>query len=182
MELRQRPRIGVIGSSSCPARIYDLAREVGRAVAEAGGLLICGGRDGVMEAAARGAKEAGGLTIGILPGDSDAQANPFIDIPIVTGIGFARNSINVLTCHAVIAVHGAFGTLSEIAFARVAGIPVVGLETWSLKDPAGETPIDIAVAPTPREAVRMALQAVRSRHPGLRLSPDSGGQEGSPST
>jgi hypothetical protein len=158
--------------------VYELAREVGRAVAEADGLLICGGRGGVMEAAARGAKEAGGLTIGILPGDSDTQANPFIDIPIVTGMGFARNTINVLTCHAVIAIHGAFGTLSEIAFARVAGIPVIGLETWSLKDPAGETPADMAVAPTPREAVRMALQAARRRIPGLRSSSGANGQEG----
>ena len=165
MELRNRPRIGVIGSSSCPQRIYDLAREVGRAVAEAGGLLVCGGRGGVMEAAARGAKEAGGITIGILPGDSDTQANPYIDIPIVTGIGFARNAINVLTCHAVIAVHGAFGTLSEIAFAQVAGIPVIGLQTWSLKDPEGEAPSDIAVATTPQEAVRAALRSARARHP-----------------
>jgi uncharacterized protein (TIGR00725 family) len=114
-----------------------------------------------MEAAARGAKEAGGITVGILPGESDSEANPYIDIPIVTGMGQARNAINVLTSQAVIAVAGAYGTLSEIALASVAGIPVIGLETWSLTDPEGRVRPGITIATTPEEAVHLALAAIR---------------------
>jgi uncharacterized protein (TIGR00725 family) len=161
MDLRSRPRVGVLGSSSCPPRITELAAEVGRQIGRAGALLVCGGRGGVMEAAAKGAKEAGGITIGILPGASDSEANPYIDIPIVTGMGQARNTINILTSQAVIAVAGAYGTLSEIALARVAGIPVIGLETWSLTDPEGRTAPGVTIASNPEEAVRMALLAIR---------------------
>jgi len=160
MDLRSKPRLGVIGSASCSPRIMDLAAEVGRHIGRAGAILICGGRGGVMEAAARGAKEAGGITVGILPGESDSEANPYIDIPIVTGMGQARNAINVLTSQAVIAVAGAYGTLSEIALARVAGIPVIGLETWSPTDPDGRTAPGVTVAANPEEAVQMALRAI----------------------
>jgi uncharacterized protein (TIGR00725 family) len=160
MNLRNQPRIGVVGSSTCPPRVMALAAEVGRNIGRAGAILICGGRGGVMEAAAMGAKEAGGITVGILPGESDAEANPYIDIPIVTGMGQARNAINVLTSHAVIAVAGAYGTLSEIALARAAGIPVVGLDTWSPTDPDGRAGPELIVASSPEEAVRIALSAI----------------------
>jgi uncharacterized protein (TIGR00725 family) len=160
MDLRSKPRLGVLGSSSCSLRIMELAAEVGRQIGKAGALLVCGGRGGVMEAAARGAKEVGGITVGILPGESDSEANPYIDIPIVTGMGQARNTINILTSQAVIAVAGAYGTLSEIALARVAGIPVIGLETWSMTDPEGRTAPGVMLAKDPEEAVRMALLAI----------------------
>ena len=125
----RRPIIGVIGSSSCGKEIYELAREVGREVARQGCLLICGGLRGVMEAASCGAKEAGGITIGVLPGISKKSANPYIDIPIVTNIGYARNVIIALTADALIAVSGGYGTMSEIAFGLKAGKPVFGINT-----------------------------------------------------
>lgn len=161
MDLRSKPRLGVMGSSTCSPRITELATEVGRQIGRAGAILVCGGRGGVMEAAARGAKEAGGITIGILPGESDSEANPYIDIPIVTGMGQARNAINILTSQAVIAVAGAYGTLSEIALARVAGIPVIALESWSPTDPEGRIAPGITIATGPEEAVRLALLATR---------------------
>jgi uncharacterized protein (TIGR00725 family) len=153
-----------MGPSECSARILDLAREVGMHIARRQAILICGGMGGVMEAAAAGAKEAGGITIGILPGNSASAANPYIDIPIVTDIGNARNVINVLTSQAIIAVHGAYGTLSEIALALKCGTPVVGLQTWKLIDPGGVATLDISAADTPEEAVDRALELIRHHH------------------
>lgn len=163
MQWRGRPRIGVMGSSSCPLPVQERAHAVGYLIARAGAILICGGRGGVMEAAARGAKEGGGITVGILPGDTDVEANPYIDIPIVTGLGMARNAVNVLSSQAVIAVAGSYGTLSEIALAGVFGIPVVGLRTWSLKDPEQQTPSALLVASSPEEAVQIALESIRGK-------------------
>jgi len=120
--------IAVIGGSHCSEEIYELARQVGQEIARAGALLICGGMFGVMEAACRGAKEAGGTTIGILPGKMKSEANAFIDIPIVTGLNDARNVIIARSADGVIAVDGEYGTLSEIAFALKFGKPVVGLK------------------------------------------------------
>ncbi|MBZ5498722.1 MAG: TIGR00725 family protein [Acidobacteriia bacterium] len=156
-----RPRIGVMGPSECSLRARELAREVGVLIARRGGILVCGGGRGVMEAAAAGAKEAGGITLGILPGSSASEANPYIDIPIVTGLGNARNVINVLTSHAIIVVHGAYGTLSEIALALKCGTPVVALETWTVIPPAGEAPPVIIQAPTPEEAVSAAFASAK---------------------
>jgi uncharacterized protein (TIGR00725 family) len=156
MELRSRIRIGVVGAAFCTPDVYALAREVGALIGRNGAILICGGRGGVMEASARGAKEAGGITIGILPGDSAAEANPFIDIPIVTDLGNARNSINVLTSQVIIAIHGSYGTLSEIALALKCRIPVVGLGTWDLIPPGGE-PLPIRWVQNAEEAVTAAL-------------------------
>jgi uncharacterized protein (TIGR00725 family) len=156
MELRFRPRIGVVGPAICPTDVYDLAREVGFLIGRKGALLICGGRTGVMEASAKGAAEAGGITVGILPGDSAAEANPYIDIPIVTDLGNARNIINVLTSQAIIAIHGSYGTLSEIALALKCRVPVVGLRTWGLASPGGE-PLPITLAHSAEEAVIAAL-------------------------
>jgi uncharacterized protein (TIGR00725 family) len=156
MELRQKPRIGVMGPALCLPDVYSLAREVGYIIGKKGAILICGGRSGVMEASARGAKEAGGITIGILPGSSASEANPYIDIPIVTDLGNARNAINVLTSQAIIAIHGSYGTLSEIALALKCHTPVVGLDTWDLIPPGGAT-LPITYARTAEEAVEAAL-------------------------
>lgn len=129
--------IGVIGQSVYEERIYRLAYEAGREIARRGAILVCGGLGGVMEAACRGAKEEGGLTIGILPGSSGGDANPFVDIAIATGLGEARNLVIVNTASALIACGGQAGTLSEIAFALRAGKILAGLETWKVCDHRG---------------------------------------------
>jgi len=165
LELQVHPRIGVMGPSQCSARGSQLAREVGLLIARAGGILICGGGSGVMEAAAAGAKEAGGITVGILPGTSAFGTHPHIDIPIVTGMGNARNVINVLTSQAIVAIQGAYGTLSEIALALKCGTPVVALETWQVIPPEGGAEPEIIPARTPEEAVSSALAAIRNRQP-----------------
>ncbi|HEY8496987.1 MAG TPA: TIGR00725 family protein [Limnochordales bacterium] len=126
----RRPCIAVIGASQCSPEEARVAEEVGRRVAQLPADLVCGGLGGVMEAAARGARQAGGRTIGILPGIQKEAANPFIDIIIPTGMGQARNVLVVLTADVVVAVGGEFGTLSEISLALKHGIPVVGLDTW----------------------------------------------------
>jgi uncharacterized protein (TIGR00725 family) len=154
---RETPTIAVIGAGDCSPQEADLAEAVGRRLAEAGVVLICGGRGGVMAAACRGARAAGGLTIGILPGASRAEANPDVVVPVVTGLGEARNFIIVRSAQAVIAVGGEFGTLSEIAFALKLGRPVIGLRTWELAR-GGQTDGTILRAETPDEAVRMALR------------------------
>ena len=138
------------------------AEAVGRALAEAGAVLICGGRGGVMEAACRGAKAAGGITIGILPGTDRREANPYVDIPIVTGIGVARNGIIARTAQVAVAVGGSYGTLSEIAFALAFSVPVVGLGTWEVQR-EGHPPAPIAYAATPEEAVAQALALAHHR-------------------
>lgn len=148
--------IAVVGAGRCSADVAALAEAVGRELAQRGAVLVCGGLGGVMEAACRGAKEAGGLTVGILPGTSRRDANPYVDIPIVTGMGEARNVLVVQSAQAVIAIHGEYGTLSEIAHALKLGIPVVGLSTWQLaKD--GQERQAIVRAETPQEAVETAL-------------------------
>lgn len=155
-----RTLVAVIGGSAPTAEEAAAAEAVGRALAETGAVLICGGRGGVMEAACRGAKAAGGVTIGILPGTDRREANPYVDIPIVTGIGVARNTIIARTAHAAVAVGGSYGTLSEIAFALAFGVPVVGLGTWEVQR-EGHPPAPIAYAATPEEAVARALALAR---------------------
>lgn len=123
--------IGVIGASTCSPEIYELARQVGAEIARAQAMLICGGGSGVMEAACRGAKEAGGFTIGILPGTDKNEANRYVDIAIVSGIRDARNTIIVRTADGLIAVGGEYGTLSEIAFAKKFGKPLISLKSWN---------------------------------------------------
>jgi len=154
------PIIAVIGGSAPIPEEAAAAEAVGRALAEGGAILICGGRGGVMEAACRGAKTAGGLTIGILPGTDREEANPYVDIPIVTGIRCARNVIITRTAQAVVAVGGSYGTLSEIGFALRFGVPVVGLGTWELKR-EGHAPAPIIYAATPEEAAARALALAR---------------------
>ncbi len=152
--------LGVIGEGEADAATQAIAEELGGEIARRGAVLVCGGLGGVMAAACRGAKRGGGLTIGILPGGDRAAANPWVDVPIVTGLGEARNVLVVHTAQAVIAVGGKYGTLSEIAFALKLGIPVVGLDTWQLSR-RDQPPVPIVTARTPAEAVEHALASIR---------------------
>jgi uncharacterized protein (TIGR00725 family) len=154
--------IGVIGEGVCSEETAQVAYEVGRRIGERRAILVCGGRGGVMENAAKGAKSVGGLTVGVLPGSSRDEANPYIDIAIVTGMGEARNVILVQSCQVLIAVEGMYGTLSEIAFACKFGIPVIGLKTWKVDRP-GLTASPVLEAKTPEEGVEMAFQIIHSR-------------------
>jgi len=122
--------ISVIGAGSCDKKTYVIAEDVGRLVAQSNSILITGGLGGVMEAASKGANEAGGTVIGILPGFSKKDANAYVTIPIITGLSHARNVIVVRSADAVIAVAGEYGTLSEIAIALKLGKPVIGINTW----------------------------------------------------
>jgi uncharacterized protein (TIGR00725 family) len=159
LSARRKPRIGVCGPSAASAEVLALAEQVGAEVARRGAILVCGGLGGVMEAAAHGAREAGGLTIGILPGPTADDANPFIDVPVVTDLGEARNALVVRSSEAIIAIAGAYGTLSEIALALKLGVPVVGLGTWQLRAPDGGVPPIIA-AESAVEAVEKAFGAI----------------------
>ena len=151
--------LAVVGSAICDVETAVLAEQVGREIASRGAVLICGGRGGVMEGACRGARSAGGTTVGILPGTDRAEANPYVDIPIVTGLGEARNALVVRSADAVIAVHGGHGTLSEIALALKMGRPVVGLDTWKL-DPPDQTESGLTTASDPAEAVQKAIALI----------------------
>ena len=121
-----------MGAGDCSADVFSQAEEVGRLIAQQGAILICGGRGGVMEAAARGARAGHGITVGILPDSDDSGVNPYIDIPIVTGMGNGRNIINILSSQVIIAISGGYGTLSEIALALKTRIPVIALNSWNL--------------------------------------------------
>jgi uncharacterized protein (TIGR00725 family) len=149
--------IGVLGPNTVTAEQHVLGMDVGRCIAEAGAVLLCGGLGGMMLAAAEGAKSAGGQTVGILPGNARSAANPFIDTAIPTGLGTYRNALLVNACDAVIAIHGAFGTLSEIAFALRLDTPVVGLDTWEVRR-NGKTDPSIHVVHSAQEAVDLAIQ------------------------
>lgn len=124
--------IAVIGGGNCTKKEAKMAEEVGRELAKRGVTLVCGGLGGIMEAACRGASSEGGTTVGVLPGDNSHSANPYVQIPIVTNMGYARNIAVVKSAQAVIAIGGSYGTLSEISHALQSGIPVIGLNTWSL--------------------------------------------------
>ena len=153
--------ISVIGSGeTSSAVLIKAAEEVGRELAERGATVVCGGLKGVMEAVCKGAKDGGGVTIGILPSNDPLTANPWIDYAICTGMGYARNAIVVKSGRAVIAIGGAFGTLSEIGHALGDGIPVVALNTWSLTR-NGEDDNSMIKASTPREAVEKAIKSAK---------------------
>jgi len=141
--------IAVVGAGSAEADTLNTAEAVGRAIAERGAMLVCGGLGGVMAAAAKGAKSAGGTTIGILPQPYRHDANPYIDVPIATGFGEGRNVFIIRTADVVIAVGGEYGTLSEIALALKSGKAVIGLGTWDIKG--------ILKADSPEHAVDLAL-------------------------
>jgi uncharacterized protein (TIGR00725 family) len=160
--MRRPPVIGVIGENDPPPEVAALAETVGAELASAGAVLVCGGLGGVMEAACRGARGRGGITIGILPGTRREDANPYVTYPIPTGLGHARNILVVRSTQAVIAIGGRYGTLSEIAFAKIEGIAVVGLQTWELGCEGMEGDA-IQRAADPKEAVRLALEAARMR-------------------
>jgi uncharacterized protein (TIGR00725 family) len=150
--------VAVVGGSTCTADEARVAEAVGRGLAGRGAALVCGGLGGIMEAACRGAKSNGGLTVGILPGDDRLSANPHVDVPVVTGMGHARNAIVVKTAQAVIAIDGSYGTLSEIALALQNGIAVIGLGTWTLSL-HGQADKSIIEARDAEEAVEKAIAA-----------------------
>lgn len=154
--------IAVVGPSAGTPAELALGEAVGRKIAEVGAVLVCGGMGGVMEAAAGGCAEAGGRSGGILPTDDRLDANPYVTVAVATGMGEGRNAIVVRTADAVIAVHGEYGTLSEIALALKMGKPVVGLGTWELAK--GGEPVDAIVRVSdPGEAVATALRLAGAR-------------------
>jgi hypothetical protein len=155
--------VAVIGASTCAPAESQAAEAVGRVLARGGATLVCGGRGGVMAAACRGARAAGGLTVGILPGDDPEAANPYVDVVIATGLGEARNAIVARTARAVVAIGGRYGTLSEMAFAIKRGVPVVGVGTWQLKMPGTEQLAPVVHVDDPIEAARRALDLARGR-------------------
>jgi len=151
--------IAVIGGRQPSSEEAKLAEAVGRELAKRGAILVCGGLGGVMEAACKGASSEGGITIGILPGDSRQAANPYVQIPIVTGMGYARNVAVVKSAQAVIAIGGNYGTLSEISHALQSGIPVIGLNTWTLSKNDRQDN-SITIVQSPAEAVDKALSSI----------------------
>lgn len=146
--------IGVVGAGECRRQWCEWAEEVGKGIARLGAVLVCGGLGGVMEAAARGARNEGGITVGILPGSRKNSANPFIEIPIATNMGHARNAIIAQSADGLIAVGGGFGTLSEIALALKMGKPVVAL------DPPVKIP-GVIEARYPAEAVELVFEIIK---------------------
>jgi uncharacterized protein (TIGR00725 family) len=157
----RRLYIGVVGSGAEDRRTNLMAEAVGRGIAHAGAIVVCGGLGGVMAAACRGARSEGGPTLGLLPGNDRAAGNAWLDLAVPTGLGEIRNALVVRAADALIAVGGEFGTLSEIALALKAGTPVVGLETWELAR-AGQ-PVDAVVrADTPDAAVTLAVELGRA--------------------
>jgi hypothetical protein len=155
--------VAVCGPDPCSAAEARGAEEVGRRLAEAGAVVVCGGHGGVMEAAAKGASTAGGTVVGILPGSSRSEGNAFLTVAIPTGLGELRNGLIVRAAEVVIAVGGAFGTLSEIALALKTGVPLVGLGTWRLARDDSPFTDPIVRAASPEEAVRRALELAQSR-------------------
>lgn len=153
--------MSVIGSSSATAQELAWAEEVGRLLAEADVVLVCGGMGGVMSAACRAAQSAGGLTVGILPTVDPGAGNEFLDVVIPTGMGYARNAIVAYSGQAVIAIGGSSGTLSEIAYATIRNIPVVTLGSWELSERRLSHNTRPIPAKTPAEAVAKVLELVR---------------------
>lgn len=149
----RRIQIGVIGGRDADDEILRLADGVGRGIAERNSVLICGGLGGVMEAACRGAKAAGGMTVGILPGLSADDANAYVDIRIPTGMGVARNAIIIHASDAVIAVGGRYGTLSEMGFTLQEGIPLVSLRSWQVDE-------TVRTAETAEEALQVIFSCL----------------------
>ena len=153
--MRRPIHIAVVGTGEDAPELVELARSVGREVARSGAVVVCGGLGGVMAGACRGAAEAAGRTVAILPGSDPSAANPWAEVVVATGLGHARNVLVVQSADAVVALPGSFGTLSEVALALKTGRPVVGLGAW------GEFP-DVVLAQTPREAVEQALRLASS--------------------
>ena len=168
--------IGVAGASQAERALVDQGERLGRRLGEAGAVVVCGGGGGVMEAVCRGARAAGGTTVGLLPGLDRGDANPHLSVSVPTGLGQGRNLLLVRSSDALVAVGGGFGTLSEIALALRTGVPVVGLATWSLQLEA--KPVEaFPVAGDADTAARLALEAARARSLP-RLTPGVAGQLG----
>lgn len=148
-------RVSVIGGSTVPAPTAKRAETVGRLLGERSHTVVCGGLGGVMEAVCRGAQETGGRTIGILPGDCVGDANDYVDVPIATGLGHARNPLVVLNGEAVIAIDGGSGTLSELGIAGVYDRPIAGLDTHDVANATGVEAVE-----TPEAAVEYVERAV----------------------
>ena len=160
--MTRRPQIAVIGKGTPDGELVPLAEEVGRRIAEAGAVVVCGGMGGVMEGASRGAREAGGDVIGIVPGEDSADANPYVTHAVATGIGHARNLAVVASADAVIAIGGEWGTLAEIGFARRLGKRVAALRSWTVSGSGDmEGGPGIEVASDPAAAVELALGAAQ---------------------
>ena len=154
--------IGVAGASQPGPGLAAEAERLGRRLAEAGAVVVCGGGPGVMDAVCRGARAAGGVTVGLLPGEDRREGNPHLTVSVPTGLGQGRNLLLVRSSDALVAVGGGFGTLSEIALALRTGTPVIGLATWSLG--LGSRPVHaFPVAGDGDAAARLALEAARSR-------------------
>jgi uncharacterized protein (TIGR00725 family) len=151
--------IAVVGAGKCDMDTEKLAHQVGKLIAQNKAILVCGGLGGVMNAAARGAKEAGGVAVGILPSDTRAGASRYLEVAIATGLGEARNAIITRCADAVIAVGGEHGTLSEIGLALKMGKPVIGLNTWQLAR-EGKEDLTVKQAKTPEEAVNLAINTI----------------------
>jgi uncharacterized protein (TIGR00725 family) len=147
--MNNKTHIGVIGAGGCPIEIYETSYDVGHIIGEKGWVLICGGLSGVMEGAAKGCFERGGITVGLLPGTEKASANPYITFAIPTGMGEARNVLVVRASDVVIAIAGGYGTLSEIGLALKIGKPVIGLNTWQDID-------GVDYVKTPQQAIARA--------------------------
>lgn len=161
MDGKRRPVVAVVGGSRCTPEEAELAGEVGRLLAEAGAAVVCGGYGGVMEAVARGAREKGGLVVGLLSGATEDGANPHLSVALPTGMGEMRNALIVRAAESVIAIGGGYGTLSEIALALRLGRPVIGLRTWEFRDPSGG-PDPVHRVHTAAGAVELALRTRRS--------------------
>lgn len=147
--------IGVIGAGRCAKKLKDQAYAVGAAIAKEKAVLVCGGLKGVMEAAAQGAKDAGGITVGIIPGQDRSEANPYCDIVVPTGVGEARNVIVVQCSDAVVALHGKYGTISEMAFCLKLKKPLVSLVKWDILP-------EVVTVPDPVAAVKEAIKLARN--------------------
>jgi uncharacterized protein (TIGR00725 family) len=159
--------IGVIGAGACPEQVYGLGRVLGYGIGKKGWILICGGLGGVMEGAAKGCREANGTTVGILPGLEKGSANPYISIPVPTGLGEGRNLIVVRASDALISVAGGYGTLSEIALALKMKKPVIGLETW--KGIRG-----VRYVSSPEEAIQLVTELLHDKPEEAWNGPDPG--------
>jgi hypothetical protein len=155
MTIERKPVIAIVGAGKCSKKLRDSAAIVGHYVAKNGGVVVCGGLEGIMEGAARGCWEGGGVSIGILPSDDRNDANKFITHIIPTGFGEARNMMVIRAADVVVAFPGKYGTLSEMAFALKAGKPVISISAWRL----GE---DIIGMDDPQEAAEKAMELAQA--------------------
>ena len=164
MKKKNTMYIGVIGGSRCSNEASQLAYETGALIAQEGWILVCGGMGGIMAAACEGAIDSNGVTIGILPGEFRGKTNAFLTYSIVTGLGEVRNSIVVKSSDAIIAFEGSYGTLSEIAFANIAGKPVISLNSWKIfPEYNRNNSIFVGEAQTPAQAIKMVKEEILLR-------------------